>query len=131
MGIQKVPIELSSKIFQVLEYGHEKFPELEFYSGHYVSDYAIGGHTHFSIEPTPKIIAALDVVLGSLSNCIDDKQQKLKRERSGYGKKGSYRKKSYGFEYRTPGQFFVEPKYCSCPSYSCKLAVHWGSGRQS
>ena len=122
-GVSESPIELSSKIFQVLEYGHEKFPELEFFSGHYVADYAIGGHTHFSIEPTPKIIAALDVVLGSLSNCIDDKQQKLKRERSGYGKKGSYRKKSYGFEYRTPGSFLLSPSTSLVHFTLAKLAV--------
>ena len=29
---------------------------------------------------------SLDIILGSLSNCIDDKEQKQKRERTGYGK---------------------------------------------
>ncbi|MGB8318590.1 MAG: hypothetical protein WCE54_10720 [Ignavibacteriaceae bacterium] len=117
------PIDLTDKIFQVLEYGHNKVPELEFYSGHYVSDYAIGGHTHFSIEPTQKIIGALDIVLGSLSNCIDDKLQKQKRERSGYGKKGAYRKKSYGFEYRTPGSFLLSPATTLVHLTLAKLAV--------
>jgi Phage phiEco32-like COOH.NH2 ligase-type 2 len=106
-GYSESPVDLTSKIFQALEYGHDKAPELEFYSGHYVADNAIGGHIHFSLEPTPKIIGALDIVLGSLSNCIDDKQQKQKREQTGYGKKGAYRKKSYGFEYRVPGSFLL------------------------
>jgi len=108
-GYSESPIDLTSKIFQILEYGNEKAPELEFYSGHYVESYAIGGHTHFSLQPDDKIIEALDVVLGSFSNCIDDKQQRAKREKSGYGKKGAYRKKSHGFEYRTPGSFLLSP----------------------
>ena len=47
-GFSESPKELTSKIFQVLEYGYRKFPKLEFYYGHYVSDYAIGGHTHLN-----------------------------------------------------------------------------------
>ena len=97
---------LHRKFIQILDYGHDKAPDLEFIAGHYVDDYSIGGHTHFSIDPIPEVIDGLDIVLGSLSNCIDDKMQRQKRERSGYGKKGAYRRKSYGFEYRTPGSHF-------------------------
>ncbi len=122
-GFSESPIDLTSKIIQILEYGHDKVPDHEFYSGHYVTDYAIGGHTHFSLEPSPKVIAALDLVLGSLSNCIDDKQQRQKRERSGYGKKGAYRKKSYGFEYRTPGSFLLSPSVSLVHLTLAKLAV--------
>ena len=95
-GYSESPIDLSSKIFQILSYGHSKQPELEFISGHYANDFALGGHIHFSISPEPKIISALDIVLRSLSNCIDDKEQRCKRERTGYGKISSYRKKYYG-----------------------------------
>lgn len=116
-------IDLTSKIYQVLNYAHEKAPELEFISGHFVDGYAIGGHTHFSIDPLPEIIDGLDIVLGSLSNCIDDKVQRQKRERSGYGKKGAYRRKSYGFEYRTPGSFLLSPTVTLVHLTLAKLAV--------
>ena len=122
-GYSESPIDLTSKIYQILEYGHDKVPDLEFFAGHYQDDYAIGGHTHFSIEPEPKIIDALDFLLGSLSNCIDDKTQKLKRERTGYGKKGAYRKKSHGFEYRTPGSFLLSPSVSLVHLTLAKLAV--------
>ena len=122
-GFSESPIDLTSKIYQILDYGHDKAPELEFYAGHYVNDYAIGGHTHFSVEPDGEIIDALDIVLGSLSNCIDDKQQRQKRERSGYGKKGAYRRKSYGFEYRVPGSFIFSPSVTLVHLTLAKLAV--------
>jgi len=122
-GFSESPIDLTSKIYQILQYGHEKAPELEFYAGHYVDNYAIGGHTHFSLQPDSRIISALDVMLGSLSSCIDDKQQKLKRESSGYGKKSAYRKKSHGFEYRTPGSFLLSPSVTLVHLTLAKLAV--------
>ncbi len=122
-GYSESPIDLTSKIYQILNYGHNKEPELEFYSGHFVDSFAIGGHTHFSVESTSEIIDALDIVLGSLSNCIDDKMQRQKRERSGYGKKSSYRRKSYGFEYRTPGSFLLSASVTLVHLTLSKLAV--------
>ena len=122
-GFSESPVDLTSKIYQILDYGHDKAPDLEFYSGHFVDNLAIGGHTHFSIESSAEIIEALDVVLGSLSNCIDDKIQRQKRERSGYGKRGSYRKKHYGFEYRTPGSFLLSPSVTLVHLTLAKLAV--------
>ncbi len=122
-GYSESPIDLTSKIYQVLEYGHSKAPDLEFYSGHFVDDYAIGGHTHFSVSPDNNLIEGLDTVLGSLSNCIDDKHQKQKRERTGYGKKGAYRSKHYGFEYRTPGSFLLSPSTTLVHLTLAKLTV--------
>ena len=122
-GYSESPIDLSSKIFQILSYAHSKQPELEFISGHYANDFALGGHIHFSISPEPKIISALDIVLRSLSNCIDDKEQRNKRERTGYGKISSYRKKYYGFEYRTPGSFLLSPTTTLVTFTLAKLAV--------
>src|SRR5664280_1314931 len=122
-GYSESPIDLSSKIFQILSYGHQKFPELEFISGHYANDFSLGGHCHFSISPEPKIISALDIVLRSLSNCIDDKDQRCKRERTGYGKRSAYRKKYYGFEYRTPGSWLLSPSTTLVTLTLAKLAV--------
>lgn len=122
-GFSESPVDLTSKIYQILDYGHDRAPELEFYAGHYVNDYAIGGHIHFATEPDGEIIDALDIVLGSLSNCIDDKMQRQKRERSGYGKKGAYRRKSYGFEYRVPGSFLLSPSVTLVELTLAKLTV--------
>ncbi|MBK9096706.1 MAG: hypothetical protein IPM14_01035 [bacterium] len=122
-GFSVSPVDLTSKIYKILDYGHSKAPDLEFYAGHFVDSYAIGGHTHFSVESTTEIIEALDVVLGSFSNCIDDKLQRQKRERSGYGKRGAYRKKHYGFEYRTPGSFLLSPSVTLVHLTLAKLAV--------
>jgi hypothetical protein len=122
-GYSESPIDLTSKIFQILQYGHQKFPELEFISGHYVNDFSLGSHIHFSVSPEPKIISALDAVLVSLSNCIDDKEQRAKRQRTGYGKISSYRKKYYGFEYRFPGSFLLSPSTTLVNFTLAKLAV--------
>ena len=116
-------IDITAKIRIVLEYGHQKHPELEFISGHYANDFALGGHIHFGLTPEPKIISALDIVLRSLSNCIDDKDQRNKRERSGYGKISAYRKKYYGFEYRTPGSWLLSPSTTLVTLTLAKLAV--------
>ena len=48
--------------------------------------------------------------------------QRQKRERSGYGKKGAYRK-SYGFEYRTPGSFLLSPSVTLVHFTLAKLTV--------
>jgi hypothetical protein len=122
-GYSESPIDLTSKIFQILSYGHSKQPELEFISGHYANDFSLGGHIHFSISPEPKIISALDIVLRSLSNCIDDKEQRSKRERTGYGKLSSYRKKYYGMEYRSLGSWLLSPSTTLVTLTLAKLAV--------
>ena len=109
-GFSESPIDLTAKIYTILDYGHDKAPDLEFIAGHYVDDYSIGGHTHISIDPIPEVIDALDIVLGSLSNCIDDKMQRQKR-------------KSYGFEYRTPGSFLLSPSVTLVHLTLSKLAI--------
>src|ERR1035437_5429833 len=122
-GYSESPIDLTAKIYKILDYGHSKQPELEFISGHYADDFALGGHIHFAVTPEPTIISALDTVLYSLSNCIDDKEQRCKRERTGYGKKSAYRKKYYGFEYRTCGSFLLSPSTTLVTFTLAKLAV--------
>jgi len=108
-GYSESPIDLTAKLRTVLEYGHEKAPELEFFAGHFQDDYSLGGHVHISLPPEDKLIDSLDTVLYSLSNCLDDKSQRLKRERSGYGKRRAYRRQPHGMEYRTPGSWLISP----------------------
>jgi hypothetical protein len=122
-GFSESPIDLTAKIKIILEYGHEKAPDLEFYSGHFVDDYSLGGHIHLSIPPENHIIDALDTVLYSLSNCIDDKTQRIKRERSGYGKRRAYRRQPHGMEYRTPGSWLLSPTVALVTLTLAKLAV--------
>ena len=122
-GYSESPIDLTAKIKTVLEYGHEKAPELEMLAGHFQDSYSLGGHLHFSIPPTDEIIDALDTVLYSLSNCIDDKNQRQKRERTGYGRRKAVRTKSYGHEYRTPGSWLLSPSTTLVTLTLGKLAV--------
>ena len=122
-GYSTSPIDLTAKIRSVLEYGHEQNPDLEFYAGHYVDDYPIGGHIHLGVEATLDIIDGLDIVLSSLSNIIDDEEQVIRRRESGYGKKKAYRNKSYGLEYRTPGSFLLSPTIALVTFTLAKLTV--------
>ena len=121
-GFSESPIDITSKVFQILEYGHTKAPDLEFYAGHFVDNLSLGGHLHFSIPPEPNIVDALDTVLYSLSNCIDDREQRPKREKCGYGKRKATRKQPHGFEYRTPGSWLLSPSTTLVTFTLAKLA---------
>ena len=116
-------LDITAKIRIILEYGHEKHPKLEFFAGHFVDDYPLGGHIHVGTEPKSEVIDSLDTVLYSFSNCVDDKFQRAKREKSGYGKRKAYRRKSYGFEYRTPGSWLISPAVTLVTLTLAKLAV--------
>ena len=122
-GFSTSPIDLTAKIRTVLEYGHEQNPELEFYAGHYVDSYAIGGHIHLGVRANDDIIDGLDIVLSSLSDIIDDEEQVTQRRESGYGKKKAYRDKFYGLEYRTPGSFLLSPTISLITFTLAKLTV--------
>ncbi len=122
-GFSESPVDVTSKIYQILEYGHTKAPDLEFYSGHFVDNMSLGGHLHFSIKPESNIVDALDTVLYSLSNCIDDREQRTKREKCGYGKRKATRLQPHGFEYRTPGSWLLSPTVTLVTFTLAKLAV--------
>ncbi|KUG25934.1 hypothetical protein ASZ90_004239 [hydrocarbon metagenome] len=108
-GYSESPLDLTAKIRLILESGHQRYPELEFISGHMVDGYSVGGHIHLSATPTDQLIANLDSVLGTFSDCLDDLDQREQRRECGYGKKGAYRRKQYGFEYRVPGSWLLSP----------------------
>lgn len=122
-GYSESPIDLTAKIHTLLAFGHSKVPDLEFIAGHYVDGYPIGGHIHFSIHPETQMVDSLDVVLGSLSCCIDDQFQKRQRIQSGYGRTGAFRKKPYGFEYRVPGSWLLSPATSLVTLTLAKLTV--------
>lgn len=122
-GISSSPIDLTAKLRTVIEYGHQKAPDIEFYAGHYVDNHPIGGHIHFGVPADPETTNSLDIVMYSLSNCIDDKAQRQRREKSGYGKRKAVRNKEYGFEYRTPGSWLLSPAVTLVNLTFAKLAV--------
>ena len=122
-GYSTSPVDLTAKIRTVLEYGHEQNPDLEFYAGHYVDSYPIGGHIHLGVEASNDIIDGLDIVLSSLSNIIDDNEQVIKRRETGYGKKKAFNNKLYGLEYRTPGSFLISPTITLITFTLAKLTV--------
>lgn len=122
-GYSESPVDLTAKIRYILEYGHQKESDLEFYCGHYVEGYPIGGHIHCSTLPTQQIINALTTNLEALSNCIDDLEQKRKRSHTGYGKAGSCKFKPYGFEYRTPGSWLLSPSTALATLTLAKLSI--------
>jgi len=122
-GYSESPIDLTAKIHQIIEYGHSKAPDLEFYAGHFQDSQSLGGHIHFSLDPEAEIVDALDTVLYSLSNCIDDRDQRTQREKCGYGKRKSTRKQPHGFEYRTPGSWLLSPSTTLVTFTLAKLAV--------
>lgn len=122
-GYSVSPLDLTSKIRTCLEYGHEKAPHLEFFAGHFQDERPLGGHIHFGTPATDKVIDGLDTVLYSLSSCIDNREQRYKREKTGYGKRKSVRSKSYGFEYRTPGSFLLSASVTLVTLTLAKLSV--------
>lgn len=122
-GYSESPIDLTAKLKIIIGCGHEKHPELEMYAGHHQSGYPIGGHIHISVNPNPLLVDSLDTVLYSLSDCIDDKVQREARERTGYGKRLSYREKPHGMEYRTPGSWCLSPTVALVTLTLAKLSV--------
>ncbi len=85
---------------------------------------AIGGHTHFSIDPLPEIIDGLGYCSWSslrtalMIKCRDKKENDLVMVR-----KVLIRRKSYGFEYRTPGSFLLSPSVTLVHFTFSKLTV--------
>jgi hypothetical protein len=70
---------------------------------------AAGGHIHIGYENPTKnislqIVRALDIFLGLPSLFLDDDT----RRRQYYGNAGAYREKTYGVEYRTLSNFWIQ-----------------------
>jgi hypothetical protein len=123
-GFSESPVDLTSKIYQILEYGAGKVSEeLEFLAGHFQLGYPIGGHIHFGLSPQSKYVRNLDITLESFSSCVDDKAQKRRRRSHGYGELSATRRKGWGFEYRTPGSFLISPAVTLVTLTLAKLSV--------
>jgi hypothetical protein len=70
---------------------------------------AAGGHLHFGVEniSSMEIVEAVrlcDAIIGT--HCVMNEEKTIRRKI--YGGAGSFRVKDYGFEYRTPSNFWIE-----------------------
>lgn len=119
-GYSESPVDLTAKIWKILGKAYEKYPELDYYAGHYHFGYAIGGHIHFgALDPVNlkilkhiainDIVKNLDVVFTTLGLVLDDAEQRANRIRCGYGGSTAFRTQSHGFEYRSPGSWLLSP----------------------
>lgn len=138
-GISSSPVDLTAKIWKILEGAYKSCPELDYYSGHYQFGYAIGGHIHFSSDDStittmfknkagkthifPQLIENLDTVFQPLGLILDDKDQEYNRRQCGYGGLSSYRIQSYGFEYRSPGSWLLSPSMTLIALTMAKIVV--------
>ncbi|MBI4029098.1 MAG: hypothetical protein HY376_01915 [Candidatus Blackburnbacteria bacterium] len=70
----------------------------------------MGGHLHIGGKTVSAArIDALDTYLAFWLKRIYDADKAVEREENGYGEFGQYRTKPYGFEYRTPASWLVNP----------------------
>lgn len=71
----------------------------------------LGGHIHFGVYPTEKILNGLDKYLSIPLLFIEQQPYNTRRRSSGrYGLLSSIRRNSHGFEYRTPASWIIEPE---------------------
>lgn len=106
------PLDVVTKIRLDLQKIYDEYPELQVYAGHQKFDHPIGGHIHIGatfVKNNGRVIDNLDTLLWTLSDCIDDLEERDKRMRTGYGKRKALDSKTYGIEYRTPGSWLHSP----------------------
>ncbi len=88
---------------------------LDFLSGHYKHDEPIGGHIHLSFD-TGKMIDLeelgrhLDLTMETLSDCIDDLDERSERRSDGYGSGWRLDHGPRYIEYRAPGSWLLSPQ---------------------
>lgn len=88
-----------------------------------------GGHIHIgydkrAVEPR-RVIKCLDMTQGVTSILMDHNGEK---RRELYGKRGCYREKPYGVEYRTLSNFWVfNPKYTEWAWKTAAQAMDWAA----
>lgn len=122
---------LIANIKKTLKEGIEKVPVLkkkyDLLAGHFKCGRPIGGHIHIS-SPDIKsrmfdsLYNAINPVILTLSDVIDDLTEREKRWDTGYGcgwREADHR----GFEYRTPGSWLINPKVAFVYLFVTETAV--------
>jgi len=117
------PLDLTERVRISLMKGFEHLGFAKWMAGPWLYEKPMGGHIHFGIDPTDSMIDALDHQLGILlalvEPCEAAKTRRtnvfighggyLNNQNRPYGLLSDFKKKPYGFEYRTPSSFIVTP----------------------
>jgi hypothetical protein len=108
------PFHLVANIRALIRTGLQRIPDLNRYAllaGHFKHGHTIGGHIHLGglSSSFSALGAALDDVLGPLSDYIDNIPERSRRRTAGYGKTQSWRTDSSRIEYRLPGSWLLSP----------------------
>lgn len=83
----------------------------------------IGGHIHFSrIKLTAGMMRALDVYL-AIPFLLIENSVRARRRRRKYGGLGDFRRKRWGFEYRSISSWLVAPRFATAALTLAKLVV--------
>lgn len=110
----KNTIELVANIRRLIKDGVSKIKALQdcrLLAGHYKYDLPIGGHIHIAgfSGSMDALGSRLDLVLGTLSDCIDDLEEREARRADGYGSGWRTDTPHGGIEYRMPGSWLLSP----------------------
>ena len=98
------PDEIAKEIKSLLQDIHYDYPDVEVYAGGGGDGNSTGGHIHFGgIKYTDSLIHVLDEYIGIPLKGVPGGR------RYGYGANSDIEEKPYGFEYRTPPSFIVNP----------------------
>lgn len=117
------PRDFLENIRKTLSKGYPQLKNFNWSAGPWILDKPLGGHLHFGIQPTEKIIDALDNQLAIILALIEPREQAIKRRNTvfvgagghvnnqgrPYGNLRDYKPKTYGFEWRTPSSYLVSP----------------------
>lgn len=109
-----------------------KFLDYTFHAGGCYRDKYLGAHLHYGLSKEDKntidygdLTRVLDNYLGLASVLLENREQGLKRRKTGYGLVGPddepYRIKNYGAEYRVCSSFFVSPHVTA--AFTCLFKV--------
>lgn len=122
------PEQLVDQIYRLLlrlyrRLSHSRYAWI---AGNGLAPYSTGGHIHISNIPlTAGLLRALDVYLAVLFLLVEH-PAKARRRRRRYGGLGDFRRKPWGFEYRTVPSWLVSPDYARAAFVLAKIiAEHW------
>ena len=85
--------------------------------------YQCGGHLHFGIKPSAKLLRALDYYLAIPLAMLEQSSTGRREKKTKHGGLGRFRKKPYGFEYLSLSSWIIEPEITLAVLHLAKLAV--------
>lgn len=85
--------------------------------------YQCGGHLHFGIKPSVKLLRVLDYFLAFPLAMLEQSNPSRKRRRTKHGGIGRFRHKPYGFEYLSLSSWMIKPEITLAVLCLAKLAA--------